>query len=234
MARAIHRRIAGGHKVFLDCRQSIGDAFAQRFPTVFASCQSVGIDPALEPIPIAPAAHYTWAVLQRRTGTLVLRRPMGGGRMCLTGLHGANRLASNSLLENLVFGARVANDVRGVLAPGAPRGLPRAPQMAVLASPPRLLRETMSRHVGLERDASGLTEALDVIARVEKAGNGEATLLNMTTAARLVTAAALARHESRGGHGAPIFRRQKIWVSAVSSPTAADTIAAPPLRRVVS
>jgi L-aspartate oxidase len=236
VARAIHRRIAGGHKVFLDCRQAVGGAFAQRFPTVFASCQAAGIDPAIQPIPIAPAAHYHMGgIASDALGRSSLEGLWVVGECASTGLHGANRLASNSLLENLVFGARVASDVRGVLAPGSPRGLPRAPQMAALASPPRLLREAMSRHVGLERDASGLAEALDVIARVEKAGNGEATLLNMTTAARLVTTAALARQESRGGHWRTDFpKSENLGQRSFLTLPAADTIGAPPLRRVVS
>ena len=121
------------------------------------------------------------------------------GECAATGLHGANRLASNSLLEGLVFGARVADDVRGTLQTGAMRGLPPAPQRFASPAPPHVLRQAMTRNVALERDADGLRKALDVIARLETTST-EPALLNMTTAAKLVTAAALARQESRGGH----------------------------------
>lgn len=201
VARGIHRKIAGGHKVFLDCRQAVGAAFAERFPTVFAACQAAGIDPTRQPIPVAPAAHYHMGgIASDARGRSSLEGLWVVGECAATGLHGANRLASNSLLEGLVFGARVADDVCGLLREGAGRVLPPAPHLAALQLPPRMLRDAMSRHVGLERDATGLSQALESINRVEKAGNGDAALLNMTAAARLVTAAALARQESRGGH----------------------------------
>ncbi|MBA2587265.1 MAG: L-aspartate oxidase, partial [Alphaproteobacteria bacterium] len=111
----------------------------------------------------------------------------------------ANRLASNSLLEGLVFGARVADDVRGQLAAGALRGAPPAPQRFASPAPPHVLRNAMTSGVGVERDEAGLRKALDVITRLETTSH-EPALLNMTAAAKLVTAAALARHESRGGH----------------------------------
>ena len=200
VARAIHRQIVSGQKVYLDCREAIGADFASHFPTVFAACMEAGIDPAVQPIPVAPAAHYHMGGLASD--------PMGrsslpglgvAGECAATGLHGANRLASNSLLEGLVFGARVADDVRGTLQTGAMRGLPPAPQRFASPAPPHVLRQAMTRNVALERDADGLRKALDVIARLETTST-EPALLNMTTAAKLVTAAALARQESRGGH----------------------------------
>ena len=232
VARAIHRQIANGHRVFLDCREAVGAEFAHRFPTVFASCQSAGIDPATQAIPVAPAAHYHMGgIASDPHGRSSLDGLWVAGECAATGLHGANRLASNSLLENLVFGARVADDVRGLLKTGAAREIPPAPQLAALQPPPRLLRDAMSRHVGLERDAQGLMQALAVIDRVEKAGNGEAALLNITAAARLVTAAALARQESRGGHWRSDFPASDAHGQrTLLTLAAAEAIAAPPQR----
>jgi L-aspartate oxidase len=103
------------------------------------------------------------------------------------------------LLEGLIFGARVADDVRGQLAAGALRGLPPAPPRFASPAPPHVLRQAMSRDVALERNAQGLRAALGVIGRLESVTN-EPALLNMAAAAKLVTAAALVRKESRGGH----------------------------------
>jgi L-aspartate oxidase len=201
LARAIHRQIVAGHKVFLDCRAAIGESFAAHFPTVYAACQAAGIDPACQPIPVAPAAHYHMGgIASDAFGRSSLEGLWVAGECAATGLHGANRLASNSLLEGLVFGARVADDVKGAVAAGTAKGEPPAPARFALPSPPHVLRAAMSHHVGLERNAEGLEEALAVIARLEQASGGEPALLNMLAAARLVTVSALARRESRGGH----------------------------------
>jgi L-aspartate oxidase len=201
VARAIHREIAHGHKVFLDCRAALGESFAAHFPTVYASCQSAGIDPATQPIPVAPAAHYHMGgIATDLRGRASLDGLWAVGECASTGLHGANRLASNSLLEALVFGAHAADDVKNSVARRSGSGRPPAPARFAAAPPPRALRDAMTRDVGLERDAAGLGRALSAIASVERAGNGEPSLLNMTAAARLATAAALARRESRGSH----------------------------------
>ena len=101
-----------------------------------------------------------------------------------------------------------------------------------LQPPPRLLREAMSRHAGLERDASGLMQLLDVIARVEQAGNGEAALLNITATARLVAAAALARQESRGSHWRNDFPATEAQGQrTLLTLAAAQAVTQPPTRR---
>ena len=200
VARAIHRQIVSGQPVFLDCREAIGESFADHFPTVFAACQAAGIDPAIQPIPVAPAAHYHMGgIASDEHGRSSLPGLWVVGECAATGLHGANRLASNSLLEGLVFGDRVAGDVRGRLAQGPLRGAPPAPPRFASPAPPHVLRSAMSRDVALERNAEGLRSALDVIARLQTTSS-EPALLNMTAAAKLVTAAALTRQESRGGH----------------------------------
>jgi L-aspartate oxidase len=199
VARAIHREIAGGHKVFLDCREAVGAEFPKRFPTVSAACMSAGVDPVRQPIPVAPAAHYHMGgIASDDRGRSSLEGLWVVGECASTGLHGANRLASNSLLEALAFGARAAEDVRNSLEPALGRGTPPAPERFAAPPPPHALRDAMTRLVGLERDAASLTEALSVIAQVERAGGAEPALLNMTAAAKLVAAGALARQESRG------------------------------------
>jgi L-aspartate oxidase len=201
VARAIHREIAAGHKTFLDCTKAIGASFAQRFPTVYGACKDAGIDPATQPIPVAPAAHYHMGgIASDERGRSSLAGLWTVGECAATGLHGANRLASNSLLEALVFGARAAEDIATSVTAQAGRGTPPAPQRFASPAPPHVLRDAMTRLVGLERDEAGLTEALTVINQVERAGGAEPALLNMTAAAKLVTTAALVRHESRGGH----------------------------------
>ena len=194
-------KIAAGHRAFLDCTKAIGSSFEQRFPTVYATCKDAGIDPAMQPIPVAPAAHYHMGgIASDEHGRSSLPGLWTAGECASTGLHGANRLASNSLLEALVFGARAAQDIAARVTTQAGRGTPPAPERFASPAPPHVLRDAMTRLVGLERDEAGLAEALTVIHQVERAGGAEPALLNMTAAAKLVTAGALSRHESRGGH----------------------------------
>jgi L-aspartate oxidase len=200
VARAIHRQLVCGNKVYLDCTTAIGADFARHFPTVYGACMAAGIDPSVMPIPVAPAAHYHMGGIATDVhGRASLPGLWAVGECASTGLHGANRLASNSLLEGLVFGARAALDVRGQLAAGAMRGVPPAPERFASPAPPHVLRGAMGRDVALERNEEGLRAALDVITRLETTSM-EPALLNMTAAAKLVTAAALARNESRGAH----------------------------------
>jgi L-aspartate oxidase len=201
VARTIHREMAAGHKVFLDCRKAVGAKFAKEFPTVYEACREAGIDPAEQPIPVAPAAHYHMGgIATDQTGRTSLPGLWAVGECASTGLHGANRLASNSLLEALVFGARAAQDVLSTTMPRLTGGLLPAPVRYAAPPVPRALRETMTRFAGLERNAEGLTEALRLIEQIERAGGHEPSLLNMTVTAKMVVAGALARHESRGGH----------------------------------
>ena len=227
VARAIHRQIVGGEKVFLDCREAIGAQFAHHFPTVFAACMSGGIDPATQLIPVAPAAHYHMGGIASDVhGRSSLPGLWVVGECASTGLHGANRLASNSLLEGLIFGARVAEDVRGQLAAGAMRGIPPAPPRFASPAPPHVLRSAMTRDVALERDAAGLRSALNVITRLQTASS-EPALLNMAAAAKLVAAGALARQESRGGHWRSDFpQTEKTGTRTFMTLADADRIAA--------
>jgi L-aspartate oxidase len=204
VARAIHREIAAGRTVYLDTRGVLGPRLPEAFPTVFENCVSMGIDPVRDPIPVAPAAHYHMGGIKvDAAGRTSLDGLWACGEVSSTGAHGANRLASNSLLEAVVYGARIAEDITGsVLAvPGevcAPGQL-----NAAIPMPPLLvtqLRQLMTGSVGVIRGREGMVHALNEIARLEEAGGPESLFVNIATTAKLIAAGALAREESRGGH----------------------------------
>ncbi|MCW5719900.1 MAG: L-aspartate oxidase [Devosia sp.] len=212
VARASFRQIQAGRKVFLDTRRVLGADILTRFPTVSKYCREAGIDPVTGLIPVTPAAHFHMGgVKVDERGRSSLPGLWVCGEASCTGLHGANRLASNSLLEAIVYGARIADDIGGLeptrdLAPF--RGIEwdeaegnRAEEVLRNSLAVRQLRAIMSERVGVERDATGLREALRAIAHLEATAEQVTTaFLNMTTSATLVAAAALKREESRGGH----------------------------------
>src|SRR3984957_9928791 len=114
VARGVFAEITAGRGAFLDAREALGAHFADKFPTVHASCMAAGIDPATQPIPIAPAAHYHMGgIAVDAHGRTSLKGLWAGGEVSCTGAHGANRLASNSLLEAVVYAARIAEDIEG-------------------------------------------------------------------------------------------------------------------------
>jgi L-aspartate oxidase len=203
VARAVYREVASGRGAFLDCR-SLGDELALRFPTVYAACRSAGIDPAKDPIPVAPAAHYHMGgILTDAQGRSTVDGLWACGEVASTGAHGANRLASNSLLEAVVFGARVANDIAGSLpTPLAASAEQESPAMGSGHDErlEQVLRRTMSAEVGVIRDETSLTKALGTILSLEPEAKSDRRLANMLTTAKLIAAAAFARKESRGAH----------------------------------
>src|SRR2546430_2321551 len=163
VARGVFAEIAAGRGAFLDAREAIGDKFAQKFPTVFESCMTAGIDPALQPIPVAPAAHYHMGgIAVDARGRPSIDGLWAGGEVSSTGAHGANRLASNSLLEAVVFAARIAEDIGGSPTDG-PARLPATSMhqqdCAVPALEEKSLRGTMSSHLGVIRHGDRLAEA---------------------------------------------------------------------------
>ena len=203
VARGVFAEIAAGRGAFLDARAALGARFAETFPTVFASCMAAGVDPAKQPIPVAPAAHYHMGgIAVDARGRTSLQGLWAGGEVSCTGAHGANRLASNSLLEAVVYAARIAEDVTGhaIAAPArspAESVIPRNCAMPALAE--ANLRKMMTSHVGVIRDAGRLTEAVRSFAAIER-DTGNIALRNMATTALLVAASAWARCESRGAH----------------------------------
>lgn len=204
VARGVFASIKAGNGAFLDARVAVGAEFPRRFPTVYASCKAAGIDPVTQPIPIAPAAHYhmggVWTDARGRTSVAGL---WAIGEVASTGVHGANRLASNSLLEAVVFGARAAADIASAQLPeldarvAAERSelVARDRDFAVVEE----LRDLMSANVGVIRDAAGLTGALRTIRRLSARTN-DIEIANMLTTSLMIAASALVRRESRGAH----------------------------------
>ena len=196
VARAIHAERMAGRGAFLDCRKAVGDHFPDHFPTVFGACMSAGIDPRKDRIPVAPAAHYHMGgIVSDLWGRSTLAGLSVCGECSSTGAHGANRLASNSLLEAVVFAERISRRLMS-----ATLDAPAASAAVIPSTLPdqRLLqlREAMSAHCGVVREARGLTKLLDLCAMMEPEAAGAPAL----TAARLIAEGALARAESRGGH----------------------------------
>lgn len=236
VARGVYRELASGRGAFLDCRK-LGPSLAVNFPTVFAMCQAAGIDPRREPIPIAPAAHYHMGgVLTDATGRTTVDGLWACGEVASTGAHGANRLASNSLLEAVVFGDRVARDIKENVQPAEPRGLePYSAPLAAPSSEPdtpaiEALRRTMTAKVGVIRDAASLNAALEKISGLEANAGQDWRLANMLTSARLITTAAFLRKESRGAHfrsdypqaGPRLARRSVLTLAAAAAAEALD------------
>ncbi|MBA5779281.1 L-aspartate oxidase [Stappia sp. F7233] len=208
VARAVFAEVTSGRGAFLDCRQAVGASFPERFPTVHAACIAAGIDPVKKPIPIAPAEHYHMGgILTDANGRTSLDNLWAAGEVASTGAHGANRLASNSLLETVVFAARVAEDIQGLMPTPRTAHWPEIDHTIQDASERNeverdaigILRDTMATKVGVVRDGKGLTEALAVMNALERRCE-RLSILNMITAAKIVAAAALRRTESRGGH----------------------------------
>jgi len=196
VARAIHAERLAGRGAFLDAREAVGSHFPDEFPAVFAACMGGGIDPRIQPIPVAPACHYHMGgIATDAHGRASLPGLFAAGECASTGVHGANRLASNSLLEAAVFGRRAGEAARET-APAAAPLVRTAIAPGLPASALVVLRQAMSRDAGVVRDAAGLTRLVDQIDALQ-ARHGRAAPL---VAARLVAEAALSRRESRGGH----------------------------------
>ncbi|PZQ17843.1 MAG: L-aspartate oxidase [Ancylobacter novellus] len=234
VARAVYEAARNGG-AFLDARQAVGERFPTRFPTVHAACLSGGIDPVRDPIPVAPAAHYHMGgVLTDANGRTSLDGLWACGETASTGAHGANRLASNSLLEAVVFGARIAEDIAG-LAPMAPAPVrtpgERAAPVATAADDgaAATLRRTMTDSVGVVRDGVRLARAVETLDRLRR-GARSAEFANMATAALLIAVSAERRKESRGAHMRTDFdapREELRRRSTITLEDALDHIGAP-------
>ncbi len=206
VAAAITRRMAatGTDHVLLDATHLGAAVLRRRFPTVHAACLAAGVDSAREPIPVAPAAHYhCGGVVTDTSGRTTVPGLYAAGEVARTGLHGANRLASNSLLEGLVMGARAAEAVATDLALSPCPGPPPPPGLVRPVAERDAVQRAMSAYTGIGRDAAGLATAAAVmqatmLRRLRTSRDAEDAELTLVAAA--VLAAATARSESRGCH----------------------------------
>jgi L-aspartate oxidase len=192
------------------------DFVRRRFPNITEMCRRIGLDLATDPVPVGPAAHYMMGGVDTdRWGRTSVPRLFAAGEVACTGVHGANRLASNSLLEGLVFGARAGSAMRE-----APAAAPLGPDRRVVAGAGALgsagrdlvrddVRALIWKDAGLFRTRDGLTRAVSALDAAFLAAGATAARadvpsgwqhLNFVTVARLIARAALRREESRGGH----------------------------------
>jgi L-aspartate oxidase len=220
VARGIWRHIAAGHRVFLDAREKPGADFAERFPAIAGFCRAAGIDPAAQPIPVRPAAHYHMGgIAVDGAGRSSVAGLWACGEVSSTGLHGANRLASNSLTEAVVCAAWVAESVAGTFAGRQRRAVPAA-------MPPRpdpsAVRPIMSRGAGLLRDREGLSAAARALSAL---ASGHTAASDPATVGLMISVMALRREESRGAHSRTDFP-QRDSVARRTTLRLADAIAA--------
>jgi L-aspartate oxidase len=205
VSRAVWRHMEAGHRVFLDARVVPDLDFARRFPAITGFCHAAGIDPATQPIPIRPAAHYHMGGI---SVDLVGRSSIEGlfacGEAACTGLHGANRLASNSLLEAVVCGRWVAESIAST---PARRVEPRVADVRIGPADPTPVRKILSRAAGVLRDADGLREGAAALypsaaaaSEGHDCGAGDPAIVGL-----MILIAALQREESRGAHARTDF-----------------------------
>jgi L-aspartate oxidase len=195
VARAIWHHMRAGHDVFLDARKALGQTFPQHFPGITEKCRAAGIDPVTQPIPIRPAAHYHMGgILVDEHGKSSIEGLWACGEAASTGLHGANRLASNSLLEAVVCARFVADSV------GASRARPVNPRFdedLPRSSDPSPVRKILSEAAGVLRDRDGLRDGISALYPMMQANgpDSDAALVGL-----MIAVAALKRQESRGAH----------------------------------
>ncbi|MBX7053482.1 MAG: L-aspartate oxidase [Pyrinomonadaceae bacterium] len=202
-------RRTGTRNVLLDMTALDGGFLRHRFPKIYETCRLYGLDISNDPLPVSPASHYCMGGIRTDLwGRSTVPGLYAAGEVTCTGVHGANRLASNSLLEGLVFGARAGRaaveDSASLKGPFLPRDLssdaPPSDQTAALSTAVRKrIKRVMWERVGILRDRASLERALKEFAQISS-GNLSTSSRNFVTLATLVATAALWREESRGGH----------------------------------
>lgn len=216
VARAIVREVnRTGAPVFLTMAHLDADYVRNRFPTITQACRRAGFDLATDRIPVSPAAHYVMGGVETDLcGRTSIDNLFAAGEAACTGVHGANRLASNSLLEGLVFGARAADTMKAVTVKAAltaePGDIVPLPNVAAPLPSASDVRDVMWRDAGLVRSRSRLAPLVEQlsrwrtsVSRSRAAAPGDRELrrvASLTTVGLLIARAALRREESRGGH----------------------------------
>lgn len=208
VAKAITRRMneTGHPHMWLDARHLGAEFWERRFPTILVTARHHGVDPVTELIPVAPACHYaSGGVLTDLWGRSTLPGLYATGEVACSGVHGANRLASNSLLEGLVFSRRIADVLPGDLAPWAEPAVDTRVPGLVAGEVRRPLQEAMTSRVGVLRSAQGMTEARQTLVDLTQSVTSTADLAaweatNLLTVSAALSAAAELREETRGSH----------------------------------
>lgn len=198
VSRAIFSQMQKGQKVYLDCRH----IDTSHFPALIAACKRASLDPQRQLVPVTPAAHYHMGgIATDLNGRSSLQGLWACGEVAATGLHGANRLASNSLMEAIVMGGRVAADIAQLrIAPQGPvrLSIPVPVQHRERVAAREALRHIMAELVGVVRDRKGLLTAISDL--TDMAAEDDPKLADMALVARMIAVSALLRTESRGGH----------------------------------
>jgi len=213
-------KIHGWDYVYLDCRHLDPEGFKAHFPTILEKCRSIGIDPLTQYIPVTPACHYICGGIKvDKFGRSTIHQLYACGEVTCTGLHGANRLASNSLLEGMVFGYRIAEDIstridQWTWNESVPewdaQGTTDPEEMVLITQSIKELKEIMSSYVGIVRSNVRLKRALNRLHTLYKETEDLyqsttlspqlAELRNLITNGYLITKQASFRKESRGLH----------------------------------
>ena len=221
VAHAVHEEIikSGKPYVYLDGTKLGENIWLQRFPNILSSCRKIGIDPLVDMIPVVPAAHYaSGGVVSDMTGKTDIPGLFAVGECANTGVHGANRLASNSLLEGLVVAERVANHLTDLPKQSEPL-IENTPTNLIDGKVRKDITETTTTGAGAVRNATGLNKTIDKLSELAKkttklssTQSWEAT--NLLTVSSFLSNAALRREESRGSHWRSDFpeRNDSRWL----------------------
>ena len=225
VAHAVHEEIVNGEKpyVFLDGTKLGKEVWLQRFPNILASCRKNGIDPLTEMIPVVPAAHYaSGGIVSNMDATTDIKGLFAVGECANTGVHGANRLASNSLLEGLVVANRLEKNLENLEKQTEPISS-KSPAKLIDGTVRKEITSTTTKGAGAVRNANGLKETLEKLAQISnKTTQSSSTqsweASNLLTVSTMIAQAALRREESRGSHWRSDFpqRNDERWLVRIN------------------
>ncbi|MFM9096138.1 MAG: L-aspartate oxidase, partial [Actinomycetes bacterium] len=225
VAHAVHEEIVNGEKpyVFLDGTKLGKEIWLQRFPNILASCRKNGIDPLTEMIPVVPAAHYaSGGIVSNMDATTDIKGLFAVGECANTGVHGANRLASNSLLEGLVVANRLEKNLENLEKQTEPISS-KSPTKLIDGTVRKEITSTTTKGAGAVRNATGLKETLEKLAQISnKTTQSSSTqsweASNLLTVSTMIAQAALRREESRGSHWRSDFpqRNDERWLVRIN------------------